>query len=95
MLLKMNRCSVTRRCLLGENKNKKEKEDTMLPCLFSHTQFTGKIGEWCYERRSNKAGITDINIRTSGAQEGINGCNKAKSSKCKHIGVRGGIVTQY
>jgi hypothetical protein len=25
MLLKMNRCSVTRRCLLGENKNKKRK----------------------------------------------------------------------
>jgi hypothetical protein len=33
MLLKMNRCSVTRRCLLAENKNKKEKEDTMLPSL--------------------------------------------------------------
>jgi len=30
MLLKMNRCSVTRRCLLGENKNKKRRHDAAL-----------------------------------------------------------------
>lgn len=91
MFLKMNRCSVTRRCLLRENKNKKGKEDTMLPCLFNHTQFTGKIGEGYYERQSNKAGITDISIRTSAAQEDINGCKKVKSSRCKNIRLRSGI----
>jgi len=76
MLLKMNRCSVTRRCLLGGNKNKNEEGDTMLPCLFNHTEFTGKIGEGYNERQSNKAGITDISIRTSATQEDINGCKR-------------------
>jgi hypothetical protein len=39
MLLKMNRCSVTRRCLLGENeKEKKIREDAALSL---ELQFSG------------------------------------------------------
>jgi hypothetical protein len=45
--LKMNRCSVTRRCLLGENKKIKRQDAAV--CLERY--FSCKIGEWYYERR--------------------------------------------
>ena len=85
MLLKMNRCSVTRRCLLGENeKEKKIREDAALSL---ELQFSGQTGEWYYERLTKKAGLTDrIYVGISGAQADINVCNMAKSSKCKNTG---------